>query len=47
MALNQPRYGYHIIKNILTNKMDLADKIPGTDPHITKHNNIRGAEFYN
>jgi transposase len=47
MALDQPRHGYHIIKNILTNKMDLADQTTATEPHITKHNNIRGPEFYN
>ena len=47
MALNQPRYGYRIIKNILTNKMDLVEQTASTKPHITKHNNIRGAEFYN
>lgn len=47
MALDQPRYGYQIIKNILTNKMDLADQTTATEPHITKHNNIRGPEFYN
>jgi len=47
MALGHSRYGYHIIKNILTNKMDLADQTASTEPHITRHNNIRGAEFYN
>jgi len=47
MALDQPRFGYHIIKNILTNKMDLADQTAITESHIKKHNNIRGAEFYN
>lgn len=46
MALDQPRYGYHIIKNILANKMDLHSQSPEPEPHITKHNNIRGAEFY-
>ena len=47
MALDQPRFGYHIIKNILANKMDLANQTAITKPHITKHSNIRGAEFYN
>ncbi len=47
MALNQPRYGYHIIKNILTNNIDLADQSTITEPHIAKHNNIRGSKFYN
>jgi transposase len=47
MALDQPRHGYHIIKSILANKMDLADQSAITEPHITKHNNIRGAGFYN
>jgi len=47
IALDQPRHGYHIIKNILANKMDLADQTAITEPHIAKHNNIRGAEFYN
>ena len=48
MALNQSRYGYHIIKNILENKMDTKDTSPQTtEPHIGEHNNIRGAGFYN
>lgn len=47
IALDQPRHGYHIIKNILANKMDLADQSAITEPHITKHKNIRGAGFYN
>ena len=47
IALDQPRHGYHIIKNILANKMDLADQSAIAEPHITKHNNIRGAGFYN
>ena len=47
LALEQPRYGYHIIKNILANKMDLADSSVSTEPHISKHTNIRGAECYN
>jgi len=47
MALDQPRYGYHIIKNILANKMDMEDLAISIEPHITKHINIRGAEFYN
>ena len=47
MALNQSRYNYHIIKNILSNKMDMADQITSHKPHIKQHTNIRGAEFYN
>jgi len=47
MALNQPRVGYHIIKNILANKMDLKEQSFITESHITKHGNIRGAGFYN
>lgn len=47
IALNQSRHGYHIIKNILANKMDMADQTTATKPHITRHINIRGAEFYN
>jgi transposase len=47
IAMNQYRYGYHIIKNILVNKMDIADDSSTTKPHITKHGNIRGSEFYN
>jgi hypothetical protein len=47
MALNQSRHGYHIIKNILANKMDMADQTTVAKPHITRHINIRGAEFYN
>lgn len=47
MALDQPRFGYHIIKNILVNKMDLTEKNLITEPHITRHGNIRGPEFYN
>jgi transposase len=41
------RYGYHIIKNILENKMDIqqsAALIP-TD-EISQHENIRGATYY-
>jgi len=47
MALDQPRYGYQIIKNMLANKMDLADQQAVTESHITKHDNIRGAKSYN
>ncbi len=47
MALDQHRYSFYIIKNILVNKTDLIDQRSSTEPHISKHNNIRGAEFYN
>ncbi len=47
IAIDQYKYGYHIIKNILVNKMDIADDSSTIKPHITKHANIRGAEFYN
>ena len=47
MALDQPRYGFHIIKNILVNKMDILETASGSEPHITRHVNIRGAGFYN
>jgi len=47
MALEKPRFGYHIIKNILANKMDLTEKNSTTEPHITMHGNVRGSEFYN
>ncbi|PIQ32104.1 MAG: LuxR family transcriptional regulator [Bacteroidetes bacterium CG18_big_fil_WC_8_21_14_2_50_41_14] len=47
MALDQPRYGYHIIKNILVNKMDLMQPTSELIPHIAKHDNIRGSQFYN
>ncbi len=51
-ALEMSRYGYHIIKRILENKMDLVEKIPSgstEDPsqnQITPHQNIRGAEAF-
>ena len=47
MALNQHRHGYHIIKNILANNMDLIETTFESRPHITTHANIRGSEFYN
>lgn len=47
MALDQSRHGYHIIKNILVNKMDLMEPTLELIPHISKHDNIRGSEFYN
>lgn len=43
MALNQPRYGYHIIQNILVNRMDLVEPDPASKPHISKHNNLRAS----
>ncbi|HIP49292.1 MAG TPA: IS21 family transposase [Lutibacter sp.] len=47
IAMDQYKHGYHIIKNILINKMDIADNSSTINPHITEHDNIRGAEFYN
>ena len=47
IALDQPRYGYHIIKNILANKTDMQSSDIPPEPHITKHINIRGAKSYN
>ena len=43
MALNQPRYAYHIIRNILANKMDMAESLTASKPHISKHINIRNS----
>ena len=46
------RYGYHIIKKVLENNMDLVEKIPfdssenPSQNHITPHQNIRGAEAF-
>ena len=41
------RYGYHIIKNILANKMDMEPQNEGDSEHeITAHENIRGAQYY-
>lgn len=47
-GLELSRYGYHIIHNILINKMDLADApIPAQDElTIDQHPNIRGATYY-
>jgi len=47
IALDQPRYGYRIIKNILTNKTDRINPDINPEPHIAIHTNIRGAEVYN
>lgn len=41
------RYGFHIIKNILKNKMDLQTQEEQDLHHeIDKHENIRGATYY-
>jgi transposase len=41
------RYGYHIIKNILDNKMDMdSENEINTEHEITAHENIRGAAYY-
>jgi transposase len=47
-GLGLSRYGYHIIHNILINKMDLVDEqfsLP-EEPIIQEHSNIRGAAYY-
>lgn len=41
MAMNQPRYSFHIIRNILSNKMDLVETNTASESHISKHDNIR------
>jgi hypothetical protein len=46
LAINQYKCGYHIIKNILVNKMDMEDDNLRIKPHIAKHINIRGSKFY-
>jgi len=46
MALGQSRHRYLIIKNILINKMDMADQSENTKSHIATHDNIRGSESY-
>ena len=43
MAMNQSRYAYHIIRNILVNKMDMAQPLTASKPHISKHINIRNS----
>ena len=41
------RYGYHIIKNILKNKMDIHyPELPVQPDEVTPHENIRGANYY-
>lgn len=47
-GLGLSRYGYHIIQNILINKMDLVDQQipPQQEPIIAVHPNIRGAAYY-
>lgn len=47
LALEQSRYGYHIIKNILVNKTDMDDADSSSTPHIGSHSNLRGASSYN
>jgi len=46
LAINQYKCGYHIIKNILVNKMDMEDDNLRIKPHIAKHINIRGSKSY-
>jgi hypothetical protein len=46
-GLGLSRYGYHIIHNILINKMDLADgQLATPEEPIIEHLNIRGAAYY-
>lgn len=47
-GLGLSRYGYHIIHNMLINKMDLADEWPHPpqEQTIQVHPNIRGAAYY-
>ena len=45
-ALNYHRYGYHIIKNILENNMDLEDEQTHLSFNIEEHQNIRGPQYY-
>jgi hypothetical protein len=47
-GLKLSRYGYHIIKNILSNKMDMADQQPSPEEvqNIEAHSNIRGGDYY-
>lgn len=41
------RYSYHIIKNILENKMDIQQPVTlFTNNEITQHENIRGGTYY-
>lgn len=45
-ALTIGRYGYHVIENILKNKMDHDLPEENTSPHIPLHANIRGGNTY-
>lgn len=47
-ALQYHRYGYHIIKNILENKMDMDQAIQQSpkEKSIAEHENIRGSQYY-
>lgn len=47
-GLELSRYGYNIIKNILINKMDNSpeEALDEESTSITKHDNIRGADYY-
>lgn len=46
-ALSFDAYSYKIIKNILDKGLDTIEKEDTQDISIPKHNNIRGAEYYN
>lgn len=43
MAIDQPRYAYHIIRNILVNKMDVKEPEAASKPHHNQHENIRAS----
>ena len=45
-ALSYHRYGYHIIKNILENNMDLEGEQTHLSFNIEEHQNIRGPQYY-
>ena len=45
-ALGFHRYSYRTIKNILENKMDLAQQDQRNKTIIPDHDNIRGSEYY-
>jgi hypothetical protein len=47
LSLNHSRLGYHIIRNILHNEMDLQEpQADQTTTEIEEHANIRGADYF-
>lgn len=46
LAIDHSRHGYQIIRNILESKADLFDSSVTHQPHISTHDNIRGATKY-